>query len=229
MHAIRRELELYPTRKAYYPGAFKIHSDFLTAHPEAVLLGDASDDYLPWTMVPDVDPINTDDICFNREGFGGLCAEVSLEAKTVESYLDHAVDFVNHTLWGSLCATLIVHPKSLEQPAVADAIERAIGGLRYGTVAVNMLSSYGSYFMTCPWGAIPGHDIYDIQSGMGKNFNFLMLDHVEKVVLHAPFRRIDPLTIRSRRADVFAEKLATFEASPSWFKLASLMLAAITS
>ena len=226
-NAIRRELELYPTRKAYYPGAFKIHSDFLTAHPEALLLGDASDDHLPWTMVPDVDPKNTDDICFTREGFGGLCAEVSVEAKSVESYLDRAVDFVNHTLWGTLCATLIVHPKSLEQPAVADAIERAIAGLRYGTVAVNMLSSYGSYFMVCPWGAIPGHDIYDIQSGTGKNFNFLMLHNTEKVVLRAPFRRIDPLTIRSRRAYVFAEKLATFEASPSWFKLANLMLAAI--
>ncbi|NIM94551.1 MAG: aldehyde dehydrogenase family protein [Anaerolineales bacterium] len=225
--AIRREFELCPPRKAYYPGAFKIHNDFLTAHPEALLLGDASEDHLPWTIVPDVDPKDTDDICFNREGFGGLCAEVSLEGETVESYLDHVVDFVNNTLWGTLCSTLIVHPKSLEQPAVAVAVERAIAGLRYGTVGVNMLSSYGSYFMTCPWGAIPGHDIYDIQSGMGKNFNFLMFHNPEKVVLRAPFRRIDPLTIQSKRAYVFAEKLAEFEASPSWFRLVNLMLAAI--
>jgi hypothetical protein len=56
-----------------------------------------------------------------------------------------------------------------------------------------------------------------------------MFDQVEKVVVRAPFRRIDPLTIRSKRAFVFAEKLTTFEASPSWLKLADLMLSAITS
>jgi acyl-CoA reductase-like NAD-dependent aldehyde dehydrogenase len=227
--AIRRELDQYPTRKAYYPGASNIHRDFVTAHSEALLLGSARDDHLPWTMVPDVDPKNRDDICFNREGFGGLCAEVSIEAETVEGYLESAVDFVNHTLWGTLCATLVVHPKSLEEPAVEEAVDRAIEEMRYGTVAVNMLSAYSSYFMVCPWGGVPGHDIYDIQSGKGKNYNFLMLPHAEKVILKAPFRRIDPLTIRSKRPYVFGERLAAFEASPSWFKVAGLMLAALTS
>jgi hypothetical protein len=227
--AIRGELAGYPTRKAYYPGAFKIHSDFHAAHPNALLFGDATNDHLPWTIMPDVDPNERDDICFRREGFGGLTAEVALEAQTVEEYLDYAVDFSNNTLWGSLCAILIVHPKSLQNPTIAEAIDRAIAGLRYGTVSLNMLAFYSSYFMVCPWGAIPGHDIYDIQSGMGKNFNFLMLDQVEKVVVRAPFRRIDPITIRSKRAFVFAEKLTTFEASPSWLKLADLMLAAVTS
>ena len=227
--AIRGELAKYPTRRAYYPGAFKIHSDFHAAHPDALLFGDATDDHLPWTIMPDVDPNEPDDICFKREGFGGLTAEVTLEAETIEEYLANAVDFANNTLWGSLCAILIVHPKSLRQPKVAEAIERAIAELRYGTVSVNMLAFYSSYFMVCPWGAIPGHDIYDVQSGMGKNFNFRMFDQVEKVVVRAPFRRIDPLTIRSKRAFVFAEKLTTFEASPSWLKLADLMLSAITS
>lgn len=36
-----------------------------------------------------------------------------------------------------------------------------------------------------PWGAFPGHEIYDIQSGLGRNFNFAMLDKVEKVVVRA--------------------------------------------
>jgi acyl-CoA reductase-like NAD-dependent aldehyde dehydrogenase len=229
MNAIKHELSQYPTRKAYYPGAFEIHGDFLSAHPEALLMGTAKDDHLPWTIIPDVNPENTDDICFRREGFGSLSAEVALDAKTVEDFLDNAVEFANNTLWGSLCAILIVHPKSLKQPGIAEAINHAIARLRYGTVAVNMLAFYSTYFMVCPWGAIPGHDIYDIQSGKGKNFNFLMLDHVEKVVVRAPFRRIDPLTIRSKRAHIFAKKLATFEAFPSWLKLADLMVAALTS
>ena len=226
--AIRRELDQYPTRKAYYPGAFDIHSDFLTVHPDALLFGDPKEGQLPWTLIPDVDPAKHDDICFRREGFGGLTAEVVLDAETIESYLTKAVDFANNTLWGSLCAILIVHPKSLRDPTVAAAIERAIADLQYGTVSVNMLAFYSSYFMVCPWGAFPGHDIYDIQSGMGKNFNFGMLDQVEKVVVRAPFRRIDPITIRAKRAHVFTKKMTNFEASPSWLKLVDLLWNAIT-
>jgi acyl-CoA reductase-like NAD-dependent aldehyde dehydrogenase len=227
--AIRHELSQYPTRKAYYPGAFKIHQDFVSAHPEALLIGDAKDDHLPWTIIPDADPENKNDICFKREGFGSLCAEISLQAGAIEGFLDKAVEFANNTLWGSLCAILIVHPKSLKITGVAEAIEKAIAQLRYGTVAVNMLAFYATYFMVCPWGAIPGHDIYDIQSGKGKNFNFLMLEHVEKSVVRAPYKRIDPLTIRSKQAHVFARKLTNFEAFPSWFKLADLMLSALRS
>jgi hypothetical protein len=228
-NAIRRELDQYPPRKAYYPGAFQIHEDYLTAHPNANLLGSPEEDQLPWTIMPGINPEDKEDICFKREAFGGLCAEVDLEADTIEDYLDNAVEFANGTLWGTLCAVLIVHSKSLKQPTVARAVDRAIAGLRYGTVSINMLAFYSSYFMVCPWGAIPGHDIYDIQSGKGKNFNFLMLDQVEKVVVKAPFRRIDPLTIRSKRAHVFAKKLAAFERSPAWLKLVNLMLTAITS
>ncbi len=227
--AIRERLREYPTRRAYYPGAFDIHGDFVSGHPGAIMLGESTDSNLPWTLIPDVDPNEPNDICFRREGFGGLTAELTLEATTVEEFIDDAVEFANSTLWGSLCAILIVHPKSLEDPTVAAAVERAIARLNYGTVSLNMLAFYSSYFMVTPWGAIPGHDIYDIQSGIGRNFNFIMLDGVEKVVARAPFKRIDPLRIGSKRAHVFAKKLTSFEASPSWLKLADAMLAAVTS
>ena len=224
---IRLELDQYPTRKAYYPGSFEIHREYLGAHPDALKLGIESGDHLPWIIMPNVDPTNSDDICFRREAFGGLCAETSLDAGTIEEYIDLAVEFANNQLWGTLCVALIVHPKTLEKPAVAKAIERAIVNLRYGTVSFNALPFYSAYTMVCPWGGIPGHDIYDIQSGNGKAFNFLMLDHVEKVILRAPFKRMDPLTIGSKRAHVFARQLAEFEASPSVFKLGKLMFAAL--
>ena len=228
-YAIRDELDRYPNRKAYYPGAFDIYRDFLSAHPEALQIGSPDEDQLPWTLFPNLDPSQRDDICFRREGFGGLTGEVALEAGSVEDFLAEAVEFANETLWGSLCATLIVHPKSLEDPDIAAAIERAIADLRYGTISLNMLAFYSAYFMVCPWGAIPGHDIYDIQSGIGRNFNFAMLDKVEKVVVRAPFKRIDPLTIRAKRAHVFAEKLAQFEAAPSTLKLIGLLWSALRS
>jgi acyl-CoA reductase-like NAD-dependent aldehyde dehydrogenase len=227
--AIRNQLDSYPPRNAYYPGAFNIHQDFLTAHPEALQLGHPKDGDLPWTIIPDLDPSCTEDICFKREAFGGISSEVSLKADSVGGFLDAAVSFVNQTLWGTLSAILIVHPQSLKQPEVAEAIERSLTRLRYGTVSINMLPFYATYFMVCPWGALPGHDIYDIQSGKGKNFNFLMIDHAEKVILKAPFHRLDPLTIQTRRPDIFARKLTAFEAEPSWIKLMALMWAALTA
>jgi acyl-CoA reductase-like NAD-dependent aldehyde dehydrogenase len=227
--AIKAKLEQVPTRKAYYPGAFEIYNDFLSAHPQAVQIGNVKDDQLPWTLISDVDPKNTNDIVFKREGFGSLTAEISLEGNSVEEYLQEAVEFVNKNLWGSLCAIMVVHPKSLENPKTSQVVNRAITELNYGTISINMLAFYSTYFMVCPWGAIPGHDIYDIQSGIGKNFNFLMFDQPEKVVLKAPFYRLDPLTIGSKQAHIFAEKLAKFEAYPSFFRFLGLMVAALSA
>lgn len=227
LQSIKDHLAAHPTRPAYYPGAFDIHQDFLDAHPEAILLGDPPEGHLPWTFIPDLDIKNTDDICFKREPFGGITSDLSLEADSIDEYLEKAADYVNQHFWGSLSANIIVHPKSLEDPAVAEALDRAISKLKYGTIAVNLLAFYSSFFMVTPWGAYPGHDIYDIQSGKGKNFNFLMLDNTEKVVIRAPFRRVDPLTVKAKHPYVFAKKLTHFEASPSVTKLIGLMFSAI--
>jgi aldehyde dehydrogenase (NAD(P)+) len=83
--------------------------------------------------------------------------------------------------------------------------------------------------MVTPWGAFPGHDIYDIQSGIGKVFNFLMIEGSQKSVLRAPFKRLDPLTANSRHAPEFAKKLAKFNANPTWWKFPDLAWTAIRS
>ena len=108
-------------------------------------------------------------------------------------------------------------------------MERAIADLRYGTVSVNAFAFYSAYFMGAPRGGFPGQDVYDIQPGIAKTFNFLMFDRCQKSVVRAPFRRLDPLTIESRRAPAFCRKLMHFEASPSWSKLPGLGMAALRS
>ena len=226
---IGRVLDWVPTRYAYYPGAKDRHEEFIAAHPEATIFGEAGSGYLPWTVIPKVDPSRTTDICFKREAFCGLCAETAIKAPDVVSFMDKAVDFANQTLWGSLCATLIVHPKSLRDSAVAAAVDRAIARLCYGTVSLNMLAYYSCYFMTAPWGAFPGHDIYDIQSGIGKTFNCLMLERPQKSVTRSPFKRLDPITVKSKRAPEFCRKLAEFEATGSWKKLPDLIVTALRS
>jgi acyl-CoA reductase-like NAD-dependent aldehyde dehydrogenase len=217
-------LDRVPTRKAYYPGAFERHSEFLAEHPESLKLADASGDHLPWTLIPNIDSTNTDDICFKREAFCSLCAETSIEAPSVSDFLERAVDFSNSTLWGTLSATLIVHTKSLRDRAVSAAVHRAIARLRYGTVSTNILAYYSSYLMGMPWGAFPGSDIYDIQSGIGKTFNFLMFARPEKSVVRAPFKRLEPTDVTSKHAAELCKKIAEFEAEPSLRNLARLGL-----
>ncbi|HSG15540.1 MAG TPA: aldehyde dehydrogenase family protein [Anaerolineae bacterium] len=224
-----RLLEDHPTRKAYYPGAEVRHAEFLEAHAEALQFGTVNQGHLPWTIIPELEPDNANDICFKREAFCGLLAETALPASSAAGFIDRAVEFANDTLWGTLCATIIVHPKSLADPEIAAAIDRAIARLNYGTVSLNMLAYYSAYFMTAPWGAFPGSDIYDIQSGAGKTFNFLMFSYPQKSVSRAPFKRLDPLTVVSKGALEFSRKLAKFEAGPSWRRLPGLVLTALRS
>lgn len=216
--------------KAYYPNATARHAAFVTAHPNARRFGKTDDDSLPWTLIADVDPDKSDDICFKSEAFCSLVAETALVAPSVPEFIDRAVEFVNETLWGTLTATIIVHPKSLENPQTSLAVDQAIANLRYGTIAVNLFAAYGHYFMVSPWGGYPGQDMYDVQSGIGWTNNVLMLQNPQKSVYRAPFRKtIDPLTVTSKRPHEFGKKLAYFDASPSVWKLSSIMWTALRS
>lgn len=230
VQAIGDMLATVPTRSAYYPGAKERYAAFIAAHPEALQFGDASGDDLPWTLIPQLDPEKTDDICFKREAFCSLFAETGLQASSVPEYINRAVEFANNTLWGTLNATLIVHPASLADPLISVSLDQAIAELRYGTVLVNLLAFYSPYFMVTPWGGFPGTDIYDIQSGIGKAYNMLMFERPQKSVVRAPFHKpIEPLTVASKRPHAFAKKLAAFEASPALSKVPGLLWSAVRS
>jgi hypothetical protein len=76
-----------------------------------------------------------------------------------------AVAFANDSLWGSLNATLIVHPSSMRDAEVRASVEKAVADLRYGTVAINHWSGLGFVLGVTPWGAFPGHARNAIGSG----------------------------------------------------------------
>ena len=122
---------------------------------------------LPWTLVAGVDPESVDDVCFTTEAFCSLFAETALKAESVPEYIDKAVAFANQYIWGSLNATIIVHPESLKDAEVKESVERAIANLRYGTVGINIWAGAGFTFGTTTWGAFPGHELHNIQSGDG--------------------------------------------------------------
>jgi hypothetical protein len=213
--------------KAYYPGSAEKHKTFVEAHPEAIQVVGSFEDDVPWTVIPGLNPAASDDICYRHESFSGMCGEVPIEASSVPEFIDRAVEFLNGTVWGTLSTTLVVSEESQAEPAVGEAVERAITGLRYGTVSLNASGVWGINTMVAPWGGYPGSDISDIQSGNEKVANFLMLHRPEKTVVRAPFRiRPYPFLGTAKDLHVFSRRLASFEHKPSYWKLPGLFWSA---
>jgi hypothetical protein len=227
--ALRSVFARVPTRKAYYPGARERFQAFLAAHPEAEQYGETRDGELPWTLICGLDPENRGDICLTTEAFCAVTSELAVPAGSVVEFIERAVHCCNHEIWGTLNASLIVHPKSLEDPAVANAVERAIADLRYGTVVVNHWPGLGYGFVSTPWGASPGHDAYDVQSGIGVVHNTYLFEYPEKTVVRGPFRVFPtpPWFVTHRRTHELARKLVDFEASPSPWKIPSVVWSAL--
>jgi acyl-CoA reductase-like NAD-dependent aldehyde dehydrogenase len=229
LSAVRARLLATPVREAYYPGAEGRFEQFLAAHPEAELYGDRADGRLPWALITDLDPNARDEPCFTTEAFCGVFGELPLPSSDIADYLARAVAFANDSLWGSLNATLIASPRSMRDPEVGPAVERAVADLRYGTVAINHWSALGFAFGVTPWGAFPGNTRNDIGSGTDVVHNTLMFSRVEKTVIRAPFRAWPkPVWFGTHRtAQRLAPMLVRFEAKPSLLRLAAMMPRAV--
>ncbi len=189
--AIRDSLRRAEPRTAYYPGARDRWARFTAAHPEAEWFGSDADDDVPFTFIPDLDPARHDDIAFTTEAFCAVFGEVPLEApRSVPAFLDQAVDFCNDRLWGTLSASLLVHPRTMADPESREAVERAIDRLEYGSVVVNHWSAAPYAMVSPPWGAAPGATPSDIQSGNGFVHNTYLLEDIAKTVVRGPFRPV---------------------------------------
>ncbi len=186
MNALRAVLAATPQRTAYYPGAEERYDAVVAANPTTEPIGPRSPGVLPYTLVPGIDPAASDNPCFASECFLPLLAQTSLPGASAEQFLENAVAFCNRTLWGTLSASILVHPSTRKR--LGGALEQAIEALRYGTVAVNQWTALGYMWCSPAWGAWPGHTPSDIQSGIGAVHNTFLFDRPEKSVIHGPFR-----------------------------------------
>jgi hypothetical protein len=227
--ALTQALARIPTRQAYYPGAATRRDAFVEAHPGAVVVGAGGDGVLPWTLVRGVDPGRVDDIAFNVEAFCGLTAETALPAASTAAYVDAAVEFCNTVLWGTLSATVLVHPDTERDPDVGAAVRRAVARLRYGGIGVNIWHATVFALGTTTWGAFPGHPVTDIQSGTGVVGNAYMFDRPEKSVVRGPFRSRPkpPWFATQARPLPVMRRLLAFEADPSPLRLGAVLAAAL--
>jgi hypothetical protein len=223
MDALRSAFARAPQRKAYYPGAEERLERFVAAHPQAESIGARKPGVLPWTLIPNVDPKNVDDICFQVESWCGVMGQTALPGKDAGDFLRAAVQFCNDSVWGTLSAEIICHPKT--QAELGEAFEDAIAEMRYGAVVVNHWPALAYALGVTTWGAYPGHTLQDIQSGIGVVHNTYMFDKPAKTVIYGPLRSrpMPPWFVFHRRMHKVARTLVEMEAAPSPFILPKII------
>ncbi len=217
-------------RRAYYPGAEQRWREFTQGRPHLRQVGTPGEGELPYALIADVDPAQAEDRVFRQEPWCTVLSETGLPGTDDPvAFLEQVVPFLNTQVWGTLNATLIVHPKTLADPAASAAVERAIRELRYGTVAVNTWPAAGYALVSLPWGGHPSSHRRDIQSGLGWVHNTSMLESIEKAVLRAPLTNLPaPPWVPGHRGTLeLAKRLVAFELDPSWLKVPGIAAAAL--
>ncbi len=221
-------LKVVPQQKAYYPGTAERYKNF-TGNREIIRhIGESYDGTLPWTIISGLDP-DVDDPLFAEESFCPVLGETAVGSVDVFDFLDKAVDFVNTKLWGTLSATLVVHPKTAGKKKFSDAVERAIARLRYGTVCVNAFPGMSFVLASTPWGGYPGSTADNIQSGQGWVHNAAMLEGVEKVVARFPFMNVPKPAYFPGHKTVhdLMRRMTFLEERQSWTKVPGIVFQAM--
>ncbi|WP_437285800.1 hypothetical protein [Sorangium sp. So ce406] len=194
-----------------------------------VRIGEPGPGELPWTLITGLSGSDADEPLFSTEPRCGLLSIVEVGSSDPVEFLDAATRFCNDRLHGTLSASIVAHPISEEDPAVAAALDRALLELRYGVIAVNQAPAAALAAVVPPWGAHPSATLADIQSGLGFVHNTAMLGQVEKTILRAPLTTFPrpPGFLDHRRSHVVGERLAACAADPRWGNVARAVSAAL--
>lgn len=226
---VAAELSQTPSRLAYYPGAFERYAKLTEGRQGVRKMGGGDEKTIPWTIVPNLDATQTDDLAFSTEPFCGLISQTSIDASEPADFITKATAFMNDTLWGTLNAMFIISPKHEASAEVGGALERAIVELRYGTVAINHWPAL-AYATTSPaWGGHPSATLDNVQSGIGWVHNTYLLEGIEKTVLRGPLK-VFPKPVwfgDHRRVGQMGRRLVDMERSPSWLKVPGLVVNAL--
>jgi aldehyde dehydrogenase (NAD(P)+) len=225
LQKLQQVLEGIPARNSYYPGAEDLWWKHTEGRNRAIKIGDAANGKLPWTLLAGLDANNPNEPLFAREAFCPILTETSVGSSDPVEFLEQAVDYANERLWGTLSATLVVHPQLMKDMRTAAAVERAIARLRYGTVSINAFPGLSFAFGAPPWGAYPGATLGNIQSGRGWVHNTPMLEGIEKAVMRFPLTMFPkPVYFPTHRtAHKTMQSLIKLDTHASWSKLPPVM------
>lgn len=226
MDALRAVLAAAPPRVAYYPGAADRYARFTDAYPQSERIGSSGAGVLPWAIIPDVDPDDAGP-AFTEESFCGVVAQTALPGADAAEFLQNAVAFCNERVWGTLNASILVHPRT--EASLGARFDAAVAALHYGTVVINHWAALAYAFGSTPWGAAVGHTRDDIQSGVGFVHNAWLLDAPAKTVIRGPFRvkPRPPWFVTHKTAHRIAQRMVELERRPSWLRLPGIIAQAL--
>jgi acyl-CoA reductase-like NAD-dependent aldehyde dehydrogenase len=223
-------LAAVPPRKAYYPGAAQRFQALTAGHADVRRIGTPGEHALPWTLVLGLDAADGAERNFTTEPFCSILSEVSIASDDPVEFLSAATAFANDRVWGTLNATIFIHPKVEASSSAKVALDESLRDLRFGTVAINTWPALGYALVTTPWGGHPSATLANVQSGLGWVHNSLMLESVEKCVVRAPLKPMPkPIYFPSHKTlDQVGRRLVEFEAAPSWLKVPGIAVAALS-
>jgi hypothetical protein len=208
-------------RYAYYPGAAERFSQF-SGNPRGLDENGA----LPWTIRRDVTP-QDHPLLFTKESFVCVTAETTLGANSPVDFLNRAVEFMNEQIWGTLAASVTV-PDPFQKKH-ANLLDEALRRLNYGTIGINQWSGVAYGLISPPWGAYPGAELHEIQSGSGFVHNTYLLDRPQKTILRSPLTLLPkPVWFSTnRKSEQISWKLTELYGNPSLWRLIGLLIQAM--
>lgn len=226
---LERSLGKTPTRKPFYPGAEERWRRFTAGRRGLRLAGKPAPGELPFALVTGIDSSRLDDLAFTEEPWCAVVSETSLPARRPDEFLSRGVRFVNQSVWGTLAASMVIHPKTVRELSAEGLYEKALAELRYGGVAVNCWAGAMFALGSIPWGGHPSSSPADIQSGKGWVHNTFMLEDIEKCVLTGPVKGLtaQPWFPAYRTLAEVGRRILDFEMSPSYLKVPALAALAL--
>ena len=235
INALQEVCAEIPARAAYYPGAEDRWQAVVKNRNNVTNIGNAKSGELPWSFISNLNTEDAHESLLTEESFCSVIASVQVGSADPIDFLQAATDFANNKLWGTLNATLIVHPKTLKNANSNAAFEQSLCQLKYGAISVNTFIGLLFCTGTAPWGAYSNSGAYasatqaDIQSGSGFVHNTLMLEGIEKAVLRAPLTAFPkPAWLAShKKARITTQKLVAMEEKASWASVPGIVFAAM--
>jgi aldehyde dehydrogenase (NAD(P)+) len=213
------------SRTPWYPGSESRVSATAAAYPGATQAG-ADGRRLLVEVAEGTDATTL----LTTEAFAPVLGVVQV-AGLGRDFLDAAIALANDEFLGTLGANLIVDPAT--KRSMGNGFLESLAELRYGTIAVNAWTGFSYLAAGAPWGAFPGHDVADVQSGIGVVHNALLIDSPERTILTGAFRPFPrsiaggefslfpkaPYFVTSRSATSTGKALVWFAKKPSWLRL----------
>ena len=164
---------------------------------------------------------------FTNEPWCTVLSEVALPEATLPDFLAGAAAFCNERLWGTLSASVLIHPR--DERRAGAAFHAFLRDMRYGLITVNAPSLAGYIIPRLTWGAFPGHTVHDVGSGLGFVRNSLLVDNAQKSVLRCPWRPPfkNLLHPDNGNAEATFGALSPFLAAPSFLGFARVAFNAV--